>query len=114
MSAIEFPKGFEDMSRFAPDWVLNGPLERQSRRSERSLDTVKAFYQALAPEMERIIEYLKTVPMDAMRPADKNLYRLAATWMEMSHPVDLRWNDTDERNVFPFERVLITEPSPGD
>lgn len=114
MSASEFPKGFEDLARFAPDWVLRDPLERQSRRSERSLEAVRAFNQGLAPSMERIFEYLKTVPMDAMSLADKNLYRLAATWMEMSHPVDLRWNDTDERNVFPFERVLITEPSPAD
>ena len=58
--------------------------------------------------------YLKTVPMDGMSPADKTLYRLAATWMEMSHPIDLRWNDTDERDVFPFERVHLTEPSPAD
>ena len=63
---------------------------------------------------ERIIDYLKTVPMDGLTEADKNLYRLAATWMEMSHPVDLRWNDTDERDVFPFERVHLVEPSPSD
>ena len=114
MNAIHFPKGFEGLAQFAPDWVLRDQSERQQRRSERSLETVKTFYHALAPEMERIIGYLNTVPMDAMQAADKNLYRLAATWMEMSHPVDLRWNDTDERNVFPFERVHISESSPAD
>jgi hypothetical protein len=34
--------------------------------------------------------------------------------MEMSHPVDLHWKDTDQRNIFPFERVLLVEPSPAD
>ena len=48
------------------------------------------------------------------RAPTKNLYRLAATWMEMSHPIDLRWNDTDERDVFPFERIFLVEPSPAD
>ena len=90
MSQSLFPAGFQDLEHFSPDWVLANPLERQTRRSERSLATVKAFYEALAPDIERVIDYLKTVPMDGMSQADKSLYRLAATWMEMSHPIDLR------------------------
>jgi hypothetical protein len=54
------------------------------------------------------------VPMDAMTDADRNLYFLGATWMELSHPIDLKWKDTDERNVFPFERVHLTEHSPAN
>jgi len=114
MSDQIFPAGFENLKKFAPDWVLQGPLEKQQKRSERPLSVVKAFNDELYPEMERIIDYLKTVPMDGMSEADKNLYRLAATWMEMSHPVDLKWNDTDERDVFPFERIHLVEPSPSD
>lgn len=114
MKAPIFPPGFENLDKFAPDWVLQGPLEKQQKRAERSLPVVKAFNDELFPEMERIIDYLISVPMDGMSKADKNLYRLAATWMEMSHPIDLRWNDTDERDVFPFERIHLIEPSPTD
>lgn len=114
MSTIPFPAGFEALARFAPDWVLHDPLEKQQKRSERSLAAVKAFNDELYPEMERIIDYLNTVAINNLSEADKNLYRLAATWMEMSHPVDLRWNDTDERDVFPFERIHLVEPSPAD
>jgi hypothetical protein len=114
MTDSVFPAGFESLARFAPDWLLANPMERQQRRSQADLASVKAFYDALFPEMDRIIGYLNTVSMDAMSAADKNLYRLAATWMEMSHPVDLHWKDTDQRNIFPFERVLLVEPSPAD
>ncbi len=114
MSDIRFPAGFENLSRFAPDWVLQDPMEKQKKRAERSLVAVKAFNDDLYPEIERVIDYLKTCPMDNLSDEDKNLYRLAATWMEMSHPVDLRWNDTDERDVFPFERIHLVEPSPAD
>ncbi|MSQ51594.1 MAG: hypothetical protein EXR28_06875 [Betaproteobacteria bacterium] len=114
MSDIKFPAGFESLSRFAPDWVLRNPLEKQQRRAERPLAVVQAFNDGLYPEMEGIIDYLITVPMNKMSEADKNLYCLAATWMEMSHPIDLKWNDTDERDVFPFERIHLVEPSPAD
>jgi len=114
MSQIRFPAGFENLARFAPDWVLHNPMEKQTKRAERSLAEVKAFNDDLYPEIERIIDYLKELPMDRLSQEDKNLYCLAATWMEMSHPVDLRWKDTDERDVFPFERIRLVEPSPAD
>lgn len=109
-----FPAGFEPLERFAADWMLADLMERQRERSRRTLEQVRAFYDGLFPDVERIIDYLKGVPMEAMSRQDKNLYRLIATWMEMSHPIDLGWNDTDERDVFPFERVHLREPSPGD
>jgi hypothetical protein len=49
-----------------------------------------------------------------MTQEDKNLYNLAATWFEMSHPIDLGWNETDESGVFPFERIELKENSPGN
>jgi hypothetical protein len=111
---MEFPKGFEHLARHAPDWVLPDHLERQRKRAASDLAAVKAFFDALYPEMERIMAYLKGVPMDGMSPADKNLYRLAATWFEMSHPIDLSWRETDQFSIFPFERIGLDEPSPAD
>ena len=114
MSDAIFPAGFESLARHAPEWVLPDQLKRQRKRAASDLATVKAFYDALYPEMERIMAYLKTVPMDTLSSADKNLYRLAATWFEMSHPIDLDWPDTDQRTIFPFERIHLDEPSPAD
>jgi hypothetical protein len=111
--AKAFPEGFQDLEQYAPDWVLATPLDRQRKRADSSFATVKSFYDALFPQIDRIFVYLNTVPINGMTQADKNLYNLAATWMEMSHPIDLGWNDTDERHVFPFERVQLDEISPG-
>jgi hypothetical protein len=108
-----FPKSFEHLARHA-DWVLPDHLERQRKRAASELAVVKAFFDALYPDMERIMAYLKGVPMESMSEADKNLFRLAATWFEMSHPIDLNWPDTDQRNIFPFERIGLVEPSPAD
>jgi len=109
-----FPKGFESFDRFAPDWILADPMSRQHMRALSDIPTIKAFFDALLPEMDRIIGYLNTKPIDGLSAEDKNLYRLAATWMEMSHPIDLDWRESDEWGIFPFERVGLVEPSPGD
>ena len=54
------------------------------------------------------------MPMDGISEADKNLYRLVSTWNEMSHPIDLGGDDTDEPGVFPFDRIKLWEVSPVD
>jgi hypothetical protein len=114
MTDMPFPKGFETLAHLAPEWVLRDNLERQRKRAASTIAEVKAFFDAVFPEIDRIMAYLNTLPMDALSPADKNLYRLAATWMEMSHPIDLNWRETDEPGIFPFERVQFIEPSPAD
>ena len=109
-----FPKGFEGLARHAPEWVLVTALERQRKRAAVDLPTLKAFFDALFPEMDRIFVYLKSVPMDRMSREDKNLYNLAATWFEMCHPIDLGWRETDEPGVFPYQRIELKENSPGN
>jgi hypothetical protein len=109
-----FPKGFEDLSAYAPEWVLTTPLERQRKRAACDLAALRRFYDAIYPQIDRIFIYLKSVPMNAMSQADKNLYYLAATWMEMSHPIDLGWKETDEPGVFPYERVELIEKPPAE
>lgn len=108
------PAGFEALEMYAPEFLLTTPLARQAKRAAMDLTSLKAFYDGVFPHLDRVFTYLKTVPMDAMTDADRNLYVLGATWMELSHPIDLKWKDTDERNVFPFERVHLTEHSPAD
>src|ERR1041385_6035475 len=108
-----FPKGFEDIEKYAPEWVIATPLARQRKRADSDLTTVRRFYDAIFPSIDRVITHLNTVPMDQLSPADKNLYNLAATWMEMSHRIDLSWKETDEPGIFPFERVELGDNSPG-
>ena len=108
-----FPKGFEALEPFAGDWALATPLARQRKRASLAIDALREFYAAIHPHMDRIFIHLKAPPMDALTQQDKNLYNLGATWMEMSHPIDLGWRETDESGVFPYERIELTDISPG-
>lgn len=109
-----FPPGFEDLEAYAPEWVLGDAMARQRKRAGADLAHVKRFYDALYPEIDRIVAYLKTVKMGGLSEVDRNLYCLASTWMEMSHPLDLGWPASDEADVFPFERVVLWERPPGE
>jgi hypothetical protein len=114
MSDKFFSENFADLERFAPDWVIGDIVERQRKRADSELATVRQFFEDLFPEIDRIITYLNTVPMDAMGGEDKNLYWLVVTWNEMSHPIDLKWEETDETWSFPFDRIQLWERAPTD
>jgi hypothetical protein len=107
------PKGFEALEKFAAEYALATPVERQKKRASLTIDELREFYAAVYPHMDRIFQHLKKVPIDALSREDKALYNLGATWFELSHPIDLGWRETDESGVFPYERVVLTDTSPG-
>ena len=111
MSAL--PKGFEALEQFAAEYALATPLERQRKRASLNIDELREFYAAIYPHMDAIFQHLKKVPIDALSAEDKALYNLGATWFELGHPIDLNWRETDETGAFPFERVQLTDTSPG-
>lgn len=114
MAKAAFPKEFKDLEHFAPEWVIADVVDRQRKRATSEMETIKKFYDALYPELDRIYAYLNGVPMDGMSDGDKNLYWLAATWNEMSHPIDLNWAEVDEFWTFPFDRIQLWERVPTD
>jgi len=107
------PQGFDALEKYAKDFALDTPRAREIKRAAMTLPELRAFYDAVFPHLDRIFKHLQTVPTDALSDQDRALYFLGATWMEMSHPIDLNWKDTDERDVFPYDRVHLTEHSPA-
>ena len=111
MSAL--PKGFDALEPFVAEYALATPLERQRKRASLTLDALREFYSAVYPHMDAIFRHFQGMAPDALTQEDKALYNLGATWMELSHPIDLAWRETDETGVFPYERVVLTDTSPG-
>jgi hypothetical protein len=119
MSAIELPAQFADLAHFGPEWCQPGEEARHWQRVGNDLETVRAFYETVFPRMDAIIEYLNgfdtSTPAD-LGPADRNLFYLALTCMEMSHPVDMHWPTTDIEDKFPSERLrfqVVKRNQPG-
>ena len=105
MANIELPAGFEALADIGPDWLIADEHGRHVKRVTSDLATVRAFYDKVVAELDRMIAYLKPKDAAALTAGERNLYTLALVCMEMSHPIDLGWDDTDIDDTFPWQRI---------
>ena len=112
MAALELPEKFKDLAHWGPELALDTEKARHFKRIYGDLDTVRGFFDSVFPRMDEIIGYLNmlnTLDPKALAPADRNLYYLAATCIEMSHPIDMNWRTTDIDDKFPSERLAFAD-----
>jgi hypothetical protein len=102
---VNLPSGFSKLESFVPEWALANERDRYNKLHHSSLAQLKVFYDAMLPEMEAVMEFLKTQPLEGMQPEATNLYHLAMTFAETAHPLDLGWKDVDFPSAFPWERM---------
>jgi hypothetical protein len=104
---VALPEKFADLSHWGPEWSKSWDRDRHVQRVGSDLETVRGFYEAVFPRMEAIIAYLNTKPNDPAKldEPDRNLFYLALTCMEMSHPIDMKWKSTDIDDTFPWQRM---------
>jgi hypothetical protein len=108
MSALDLPAKFTDLAYWGAEWSLDSEKARHFKRIYSDLDTVKKFFGAVSPRLDDIIQYLNTrntLDPKQLPAPDRNLYYLAATCIEMSHPIDMNWRTTDIDDKFPSERL---------
>lgn len=85
---VALPKGFEDLARFR-DWMVPTDRERVERRLSVPFAEVKAFYDDILPELDRILPYLQMRPPTDISQEDANLLNLALSLVEISNAVEI-------------------------
>ena len=88
MSA-SLPKKFADLEYLVPDWALATQNERQVRRARSSKGELQACYDALAPNLDAILEHVDRYPLGELPPDAERLFLLALTLAEISPHVEL-------------------------
>ena len=112
MAALKLPAKFKDLAKWGEEWCLDTEKARHFKRVYSDLDTIRPFYDAVFPRMDEIIGYLNslnTLDPKQLSTPDRNLYYLAATCIEMSHPIDMKWRTTDIDDKFPSERLIFAD-----
>ena len=112
MADLDLPTKFHDLAKWGPEWSLDTEKARHFKRVYSDLATVERFFDAVNPRMDEIIGYLNTlntIDPKQLGPADRNLYYLAATCIEMSHPIDMKWRGTDIDDKVPSERLHFVD-----
>jgi hypothetical protein len=102
---MNLPNGFAELEPFVSEWALANERDRYLKLHGCTLAQLKAFYDAMLPCMDAVMEFLKSQPPEGMAPAAENLYRLAMTFAETAHPLDLGWKDVDFPSAFAWDRL---------
>jgi hypothetical protein len=114
MPATNLPEGFSDLEPFLAEWNLASEKDRYQKRLSKSLQELHVFYDAILPRMHEVMRCLQGFPagdLSTLPPAVLNLYHLALSYMEASHPIELKWKGTDLNDAFPASRIVYESPS---
>lgn len=93
------PPAFEDLLTWVPGWALESENGRMQKRVDSPMDEIKAFYDAILPNMTPVMEYLETLPVRGLDAPDQNLLNLALSYVEVSRIFEV-WDQQDVRADF--------------
>lgn len=109
MASAILPAQFAELEPFA-EWIIATERGRHLKRLGCSLEEIRRFYDVMIPRIDEVMRVLAQFEVDAAAPAEvANLYLLALSFMEVSHPIELRWSSTSNRGAFPSIRLEIPD-----
>jgi hypothetical protein len=103
------PEEFQKFQIFCDKWCLKTERERYLARAHAPYSELVELYDAMIPELSRIITYLNQFPLNSMPESAKNLMNLTFSLMEATHAVEL-WKQSDVPDAFAPERIDINLP----
>lgn len=107
------PSQFQDLAHFVPEWALPTEQARFEKLHAVAHADLRAFYETMLPRLPAILDYLGQHKLSAM-PADaKTLFDLAMTFVETSHPMDLKWGATDFPGAYRWQAIEFLSISQG-
>ncbi len=88
MADAVLPDGFEDLAPWL-GWALEPERARTAKKTESSMEELRAFYDVMMPRMEEIIAYLDGVPSDNRPAPAHRLYLITLSLVEVSNLVEI-------------------------
>lgn len=103
----KLPAQYRELEPFVADWALETEAERLKKLVATSIDDLRTFYDAIYPRAAAIRDELSARKLDALTAEEKTLFFLLMTFIEVAHPIELNWKETDIDDAFPLERMTI-------
>lgn len=101
------PEPFRTLTRYS-DWALATERERSAKERASTIEEVRAFYDAVAPQLEAIIAYLDRTPFSNMPPENQRLLNMALALIETADLIEL-YKRREKINMVPAERFVPYE-----
>lgn len=89
---ITLPTGFEALLPFTA-WALSTQEERQHKRITSTKAELRAFYDAMLPELPKALEFVDQYPIGAVPAEVKPLFWMALSMAEVAPHVELYRGD---------------------
>lgn len=102
------PPAFADLLPYI-EWAQPTTKERLRYRANSSMDELTAFYEALKPRIEDVMDFLKGFPPveASLEPPVQGLMRLGKAFMEAAFAAEIV-NAPDEPGVWNFETMDLS------
>ncbi len=104
--ANRLPEGFEALETWAVDWALATHNERWDQRLRSTREDLRAFYDAILPWLERILDHADRFPLGELPPASARLFDLALMHAEIAPNVELYQCDPHVPHSFEERRFI--------
>ena len=105
MSEAQLPEQFEDLAPFL-GWALQPESARIEKKTGASMDEILAFYNAMMPQIDKILDYLDGYFGAAMPDPVHNLYLLTLSLVEVATLVELYTKQESVEACDPLRFVL--------
>jgi hypothetical protein len=104
------PDRFVELVPFA-GWALPSEADRYAKRLASTMDELEAFYDAAFPRLEDGTDYLKSIALDGISEADRNLLWLFSALVTVSFPVEV-WRQPRVPDSGASAIDVVVEPVP--
>jgi hypothetical protein len=89
MSHRVLPDQFRELELFVTEWALATEKERNEKRLSSTMADLQAFYQAMLPRLEEVLNYLSQFTLDQMPEEARRLFYLSLSMAEVSPAIEL-------------------------
>ncbi len=100
------PQGFEELETWAGAWALPTQNIRWDKRLASTREELKAFYNAVVPYLERILDHVDKYPLGGLPEQSARLFDLALMHAEIAPNVELYDGDPNVPHSFEEKRFI--------
>ena len=109
MTEITLPAGYQALEPFAAAWALDGPRERTEARHTRSIEEIRAFYDAMIAVAPQALDDLSQRELGELTPPWEQLLKMFLSLAEVGPAVEW-YAQPDVIDGLPRERFPMTVP----
>lgn len=100
------PEGFDKLETWASEWAMPTQNARWDKRLASSREELIAFYNAVLPHLERILDHVDEYPLGELPEDSARLFDLALMHAEIAPNVELYDGDPNVPHSYEERRFI--------